>query len=515
MKMITLLVGLVALSGCMSSNPQAVLCDGVNEPVERLLLQQITSTSAIVRWRGEADKVCIGRSATAMTTGIGATEDTGHKMAVITGLLPDTTYFYSVGGATTAPTRQTFQTAPRVGQLPEDGKLRFWLLGDSGTATEVTREGKPRYPGLAEAVRDGFVGYHNRTGGGAIAALLLLGDNAYPSGTDREWQGAFFDIYPEILGRTQTLPTIGNHEMGMAPYNLCVFVALPGCAEGPVNQPMGGVSMASDPMSYDGDGDGPDAEGFPYFNIFSLPTQAEMGGAPSGTEQYYSADIGNVRIVSLDSQLSTRDQGQMAAMKNWLVDSLSVGNPDWTIVIFHHPPYSKGENHDSDVEQREIDMRQTFAPVFEDYGVDVVYSGHAHSYERSWYLRGHYDASTTFDKDKHTLLDLNGEPALGSPAAPYPQTISGADDRAVYTVAGSSGKFNKLEPCAPGKRMGCTLPDWLMHPAHRTFEKLGDDYYPNGIARLGSVVIDATDRELTSTFIDMNGDVLDEFVITK
>ena len=38
----------------------------------------------------------------------------------------------------------------------------------------------------------------------------------------------------------------------------------------------------------------------PYLNIFSLPTNGEVGGLPSGTEQYYSFDYANVHIVSLD-----------------------------------------------------------------------------------------------------------------------------------------------------------------------------------------------------------------------
>ena len=207
----------------------------------------------------------------------------------------------------------------------------------------------------------------------------------------------------------------------------------------------------------------------------------------------------------------------MAAMRDWLVADLETSNQDWNIVIFHHPPYSKGENHDSDAEQREIDMRETFAPVFEDYGVDVVYSGHAHSYERSWYLNGHHGLSTTFSAAAHAALDENGEPALGFAQAPYQQIspLSGEDDRAVYTVAGNSGKADHENPCEDGKRLGCTLPDWLQHPAHRTFDVNDEGHQPNGVARRGSVVIDVTDNTLRSTFIDDAGTEVDHFVITR
>jgi hypothetical protein len=149
---------------------------------------------------------------------------------------------------------------------------------------------------------------------------------------------------------------------------------------------------------------------------------------PSGTEQYYSFDHANIHVVSLDSQLSNRDPAQREAMRQWLVNDLEANDSDWTIVIFHHPPYSKGVHHDSDAEQAEIDMRQTFGPVFEAHGVDVVFSGHAHSYERSWYLHGHQGKSTSFDAARHAELNQAGEPAIG-------QNDERRIDRSVRAVA--------------------------------------------------------------------------------
>ena len=123
--------------------------------------------------------------------------------------------------------------------------------------------------------------------------------------------------------------------------------------------------------------------------------------------------------------------------------------------------------------QAEIDMRETFAPVFEDYGVDVVYSGHAHTYERSWYLHGHYGLSDTFDPAKHAELNSEGKPALGQGEESYRQiTSSGKDDKAVYTVSGSAGKADQEHPCPEGQHFGCTREDWLMHPAHRSFDSI-------------------------------------------
>jgi len=494
--------------------PQA--CTQAEQTTSRLFLQQVTDNSAIIKWRSEATFVCLGTDGKRLDRLVQAREEDGHKLAQVTDLRADTLYYYGVGGAA-GPGPKHFRTAPHPGQVPADGNTHIWLLGDSGTATEQSR-GQYTHPGEALAVKQGFLDYNRKQADNEpLDLLILLGDNAYLEGTDAQWQGAFFDIYPDIISGTATWPTIGNHEMGAAPIDICLLIELPACRKSPVVMPLGGVSESSDPASYDSDGKGPDGSGPPYLDIFTLPGQGEAGGVASGTEQYYAFDHANVHIVSLDSQLSNRDPAQRAAMRDWLVDDLSQNRLDWTIVIFHHPPYSKGENHDSDMEQAEIDMRQTFAPVFENHGVDIVYSGHAHSYERSWYLHGHHGMSDSFDAREHTALNRRGEPALGQGDEPYTQVSasSGSDDRAVYTVAGSAGKANSEKPCPEGRMFGCTLPDWLMHPAHRKFNGGIPGARPHGLARRGSVVLDATEKTLTSRFVDEHGEVLDYFVITR
>ena len=484
---------------------------------ERLFLQQVGSETAIVKWRGDSDQVCWAKklgdlSKETWPRCVAATPTAGgHKEGRITDLAPDQTYFYILGapGPGAGTIEQTFTTAPDTNKPPKDGNVHIWLIGDSGTATEVGLfDGLPTHPGEAEEVKQGFLAYNADKE--PVDLFVLLGDNAYLEGTDEQWQGAFFDVYPEVMNKAAVWPTIGNHEMGGTCFDLGPIIPLPF----PLVVFLGGTSNSSDPLSYDGDSNcvggvpvpGPDGSGPPYLDIFSLPSAGELGGVPSGTEQYYSMDYGNVHLVSLDAQLSNVDADQREAMRQWLIADLSSNVRDWTIVIFHHPPYSKGENHDSDLEQREIDMRVHFTPVFEDYGVDVVFSGHSHSYERSYYLNGHSGPSNTFDPALHAELDEAGEPATGQGAEEYSQVSvgSGADDKAVYTVAGSSGKVDELDPCLPGQILGCTPPDWLQHPAH---------FF--SIAVKGSVVVDATTTSLTSRFIDANGDVVDSFTINR
>ena len=506
------------LAGCAAGRKQpAPVCAGSELPVSRLFLQQVSASGAILRWRGEADAICAGTAMERLDIRVAATEDAGHRQAVLRGLKPDTVYYYSVGGAPAGNAQQWFRTAPRAGEVPADGNTHIWILGDSGTETEEFM-GRASHRGEARAVMEGFLEYNREQAGDEPPdLLLLLGDNAYLAGTDAQWQGAYFDVYGELLHRVATWPTIGNHEMGVAPVDVCTLFPAPGCDKGPVKIPLGGTSESADPLSYDSGGDGPDPGGLPYLDIFALPTAGELGGVPSGTEQYYSFDYGNVHVVSLDSQLSNRDPAQRAAMRDWLVDDLAANRQDWTVVVFHHPPYSKGMNHDSDLEQAEIDMRSTFGPVFQDHGVDVVYSGHSHSYERSWYLHGHFGMADSFDAATHAELDSAGKPALGRGEEPYGQLsrASGADDKVVYTVAGSAGKADSATPCRPGQRMMCSDDSWLAHPAHRSFDTGKPGHRPNGLALKGSVVLDAGRATLRSRFVDEHGAVLDEFTMTR
>lgn len=241
-----------------------------------------------------------------------------------------------------------------------------------------------------------------------------------------------------------------------------------------------GVSTTTSPNDYTIIGNGstggrdpaPDSP-MPYLNIFTLPTDGETGGLPSGTEQYYSFDYANVHIVSLDSQLSIRDADSRAAMLQWLKDDLMSNRLDWTIVIYHHPPYTKG-SHDSDSELGGIDqtifaIREDFTPVFEQYGVDLAYAGHSHIYERSYCINGNTGLSDTFDAATMAESNHMNQPASGQGSEVYTQvTGDGIDDKVVYTVAGNGGMVTVTSPGFP-------------HPAN---------FF--SVLEMGSVVIDLT-----------------------
>ncbi len=98
-----------------------------------------------------------------------------------------------------------------------------------------------------------------------------------------------------------------------------------------------------------------------------------------GGNRYYSFRMGAVQFFALDSNYMDPEQ------LNWLQRQLSDSRATWKICYFHHPLYSDGRFHGPDV-----DLRTRLEPIFEQTGVNVVFSGHEHVYERIKPQRGIY-----------------------------------------------------------------------------------------------------------------------------
>jgi 3',5'-cyclic AMP phosphodiesterase CpdA len=79
----------------------------------------------------------------------------------------------------------------------------------------------------------------------------------------------------------------------------------------------------------------------------------------------------NVRFFALESSYPVPEQIE------WLETELKASGSDWKIVYFHHPLYSSGELHGSDLRLREV-----LEPLFVKYNVSIVLNGHDHFYER-------------------------------------------------------------------------------------------------------------------------------------
>jgi hypothetical protein len=178
-------------------------------------------------------------------------------------------------------------------------------------------------------------------------------------------------------------------------------------------------------------------------------------------------------------------------MARWLRADLAGVTSTWIIVLFHHPPYSKG-SHDSDTETRLVEMRVKFGPILEAGGADLVLTGHSHSYERSYFIDGHYGLSGTFlgpsNMPSHVKQPGNGRPS-GDGA--YIKPLTGPRDHfgAVYTLTGSAGSAD-----------GGALNHPAMFVSYNT---------------LGSFNIDINGNRLDAAYIESDNDIADTFTIIK
>jgi predicted phosphodiesterase len=130
----------------------------------------------------------------------------------------------------------------------------------------------------------------------------------------------------------------------------------------------------------------------PYEGILSqkIPFYAALGNHDDPTQRYYKPfnmngerfytfKKGDARFFALDSNYM--DQEQL----KWIEEQLSRANDRWKIAFFHHPLYSSGARHGS-----EVDLRTRLEPLFVKYGVDIVFAGHEHFYERIVPQKGIY-----------------------------------------------------------------------------------------------------------------------------
>jgi len=385
-------------------------------------LQSGSHERMTVRWRtSELSNTILkyGDDPGNLTQTLTINDSATDHVATVMGLTAGTQYYYQIesvnvlGSVTAgADANHYFKTHPTPGSRTP---ARIWVIGDSGTTYSE------KY--------DVYNAYRTRTGSAHTDAWLMLGDNAYNSGTDSEFQIAVFDSYPELLRNTVMWSCIGNHEYKTS-------------------------------------------NGAPYIDIHTFPTAGECGGVPSGSERYYSFDHGNIHFVTIDSQTGGNydDTPGTGGMVDWLEMDLKATDKDWIIAIFHHGPYTKG-SHDSDTESHHITIRHYVTPLLERYGVDLVFSGHSHLYERSMLVNGHHSnmnpatdsLSGDFIPGTHIVDGGNGSD-LGSNSDPLAETNSeglfnvgvGADGAyqkplsqgetgAVYLIAGASGKVSSRQ----------------------------------------------------------------------
>ncbi|MDQ7042826.1 MAG: metallophosphoesterase family protein, partial [Sulfurimonas sp.] len=310
-----------------------------------------TQTSMRLKWQtpeSEIGKVVYGLTPKTLTNVLYEAVGSKKHSITIPKLKECTQYYYKVISASLNIDNngRSFKTL-----CQEKQNQRLWVIGDSGQLGAKQRE---VYAQLYKYIKNDYA---------ELDMWLLLGDNAYSSGTQKQFNKTLFKPFIELVKRYPAWAVAGNH----------------------------------------------DARRWAFYDIFDFPSNGEAGGVPSGHEEFYAVEDANLHLVILDSE--TIDRSSDGEMVQWLRRDLAANKKPWVIVAFHTPPYSDG-GHKSDncwdSRGRLCDMRESFVPIFDEFGVDLVLSGHSHGYERSKLIINHLGKSDTFS-DKNIVQDRKAD----------------------------------------------------------------------------------------------------------
>ncbi|MBI3782689.1 MAG: metallophosphoesterase [Deltaproteobacteria bacterium] len=252
---------------------------------------------------------------------------TCHSVALI-GLSPGTRYFYQLktnGVVVQAVSSNVYFTTTK---LPSDtANMFFTVVGDWGACPN----GGLFSCGSSSAEQ----AVSNNQNVADPPLIVTVGDNTYPNGTLSDWDTDALPFYVNPMKRALFMTALGNHDLN----------------------DVGNASWASS------------AE----IKLFALPR--------NGTEQerYYSFDSGDVHFTVLDS-----DSCCQTTQTNWLDNDLATTTRKWKFVFFHHTSYSCASGFASFGSNTTV--RNAWGPLFEKYGVDIVFDGHDHLYERSRFV---------------------------------------------------------------------------------------------------------------------------------
>ena len=208
-----------------------------------------------------------------------------------------------------------------------------------------------------------------------------------------------------------------------------------------------------------------------YLNHFNMPTQ------------YHSFNHQNVHFLVL----ATDDTfGLNSNQYNFAVNDLQTAssdpNIDWIVVAFHKPfydvPCSGDSCQDEDAVQGSTYPRTLYHPLFDQYGVDLALYGHAHNYVRTFPIK--YDSSTP---DSPIITSTNQNNYVN-------------EDGQVFVQSGAGGR---------------SLRDLTGTENYNAFQS--DSEF--GILNVDVVNTNSNNLQLLGKFIQNDGDVIDQFTITK
>lgn len=404
--------------------------------------------------------------------------------ALVQGLAHDRTYQYRVIG----PGLPAAGFTARFHTRPTGGRFSFQVMGDEGffpatgsktaTGDALSADYEARIANTMFNVTSLQVSGAPKLSAPALA--LNTGDNVYTTGSEGTYRDYWFPVWnSDVASNDRGAPyvrsipyyiVVGNHDIGATGVSADLLGGgttgrFSGQTDGgdalayfnnyyfPLNGPLGvdpqytcvvdactpnawyfGFDAAKNPVS--------NAAGVSAFRATTLVDTGKGPKEQAARMSNYSFDAGNVHFVFLDanphlfsgnlpstSPASAPQQGFTAyptALANWLVNDLDQTRQTWKVVVFHQPAFSSGN-----ATLFNDQMRQTVT-FLQDHGVNMVFNGHEHNYQRTQPLRA--------------LQPLTGAPAAPGSATPLVAVDSEWDghshtaaDGVLYLVEGAGG----------------------------------------------------------------------------
>ena len=357
-------------------------------------------------------------------------QTTYHYHVQLTGLEPGTRYYYRISDGATPQSSTAdgqFETAP-AGRA----RFRFSSFGDLATPSwDRSASGNQWFQSCDNAWYAISAVEEPGDGEGPPLFHLLNGDICYANLDYQNAPGVWRDFGVNVSRSARSrpwMPALGNHEIE---FGTCDQTGRPGEAPGGApaqgtagnywNGPYGYghyqsrfVLPDNDVTNYDGNrlrGNfyafrvgtvqfiSLDADDVIYQDSASTHLRSEPGAAPlvtssgasipNGTSTYNHGYTGDLRILEADnSAVPDRGSGRPNLQTLWLERTLSQArrdaDVDMIVVFMHQCALSSARANGSD-----LGIRQAWLPLFDQYEVDLVLSGHEHNYERSYPVRGY------------------------------------------------------------------------------------------------------------------------------
>lgn len=296
---------------------------------------------------------------------IPATATGTRHLARVDGLEPGTTYTYQIRVVHRPLTdKLAFHTNRAAGQ-----RFSFLVFGDSGRATRA------QYGLVADML----------TVEPQPDFILHTGDVVYSDGARKRYHDRFFAPYRSLLTRVNFWPSVGNHDV----------------ARQDSGEPVGGTRDSA----------------LAYQEVFELPQNGPAGLPPDFN---YTFDYASCRVAVVDTNADNDTLRDRIAP--WLREVLSAPGPRWKFVVYHHATYTAGKyKHD-------LRPRQFLVPVLDATGVDVVFNGHDHNYQRTLPLRGD-QVVPPGQGTVYIITGAGGAQLYDVPAEGRPPYVAFVDDR--------------------------------------------------------------------------------------